>query len=366
MQTDRRTFIRQLARQGSLAAGAAWWTAAARGTSADEKLPADAAGPPTATTRRPEPKNDPEVPIVDTHQHLWDLDVVHPPWLRPGDLLTRNFVMDDYLQATRGLNLAKAVYMEVAVKPSDQVAEAEYVLKLCRDKTNPTVAAVIGGQPGHDGFKEYISRFKDSPYIKGIRSRLPKTLGDELAAGKGPLLDDLRLLGRLGMRFDLCEAPQRLPECIRLVAALPENRFVLDHCGNADPQAFCPEGRRDRRPRHDPEQWRRDMARLARHENVICKISGIIARAREDVWQPEDLAPVVDHCLEVFGPDRVVFASDWPVCRRRATLGEWVGALQQIVADRPLKERQKLFGENATRFYGKKRGRESFLLRSVG
>lgn len=351
MKTNRRDFMQNVVCRGSLATGAAWSLPAGRGW-AEEQAPEPPANKPAAQVDRREPVNDPEVPIIDTHQHLWDLNVLRLPWLRPGGPLTRDFVMRDYLEATRGLNLAAAVYMEVAVEPSCQLAEAEYVLKLCRADDNPTVAAVIGGRPGQKGFDAYITRFANSPYIKGIRSKIPKTIGEELSSGKGIFLDDLRLLGRLGMRFDLCEAPQRLPECARLVDALPENRFVLDHCGNADPQAFCDESRRERSPHHHADQWRRDIGRLAERENVICKISGIISRAPEGTWRVDDLAPIVNHCLGVFGPDRVMFAGDWPVCRRRATLRQWVGALQQVVADRPLEERQKLFGKNARAFYG--------------
>jgi predicted TIM-barrel fold metal-dependent hydrolase len=93
------------------------------------------------------------------------------------------------------------------------------------------------------------------------------------------------------------------------------------------------------------------MAELARRDRVVCKISGIIARAPKDTWLPEDLAPIINHCLEVFGPDRVMFASDWPVCTRVASLHEWVGALNQVVRDRPDEKRRKMFGENAVRFY---------------
>jgi predicted TIM-barrel fold metal-dependent hydrolase len=173
------------------------------------------------------------------------------------------------------------------------------------------------------------------------------------------------------MSFDLCMPPQRLPDAAKLVDACPGTRFVLDHCGNADPLAFAAgrakkEGRSDggkssassadagspsRAPAHDPEQWRRDIAQLARREQVVCKISGIVARAEKDRWTPEDLAPIVQHCLEVFGPDRVIFASDWPVCTRTASLRQWVLALKEIVRGRSDVDNGKLFYQNAVRFY---------------
>jgi len=83
----------------------------------------------------------------------------------------------------------------------------------------------------------------------------------------------------------------------------------------------------------------------------VCKISGIVARMPKGEWQPEQLAPVIDHCLDAFGPDRVMFASDWPVCTLGASLREWVEALKQIVSDRPPAEQRKLFHDNAVKFY---------------
>jgi len=104
--------------------------------------------------------------------------------------------------------------------------------------------------------------------------------------------------------------------------------------------------------RQAAEQWRRDIATLAERKSVVCKISGIIARARKDHWTAADLAPVINHCLEVFGPDRVMFAGDWPVCTRVASLAQWVDALKEVVRGRSQEEQRKLFFENAMRCYG--------------
>ena len=293
--------------------------------------------------------------IVDTHQHLWDLDVVRLGWLKSAGHLNRSFVTKDYLEASEGLNVVKTVYMEVAVDEDCLVTEAEYVIGLCQRDDNPTAAAVIGGRPAGDGFRKYIRPFADSPYVKGVRHILPGKEPDLWSEKR--FLDGIRLLGELGMRFDLCMPPKRLPDAAKVVDACPDTRFILDHCGNADPVAFMSPARREaakpqREPSHDPDQWRRDLAKLAERDRVVCKISGIIARAPKENWVPDDLAPIVNHCLQSFGPERVIFASDWPVCTRAASLREWVGALKQIVRDRPQGEQRKLFHDNAVRFYG--------------
>jgi L-fuconolactonase len=338
MRIDRRRFTRDTAR-AALAAALFGGVGAVEGRAGEE----------------PGPEEDERMPIVDTHQHLWDLDVVKLGWLKTAGPLNRSYVTKDYLEATDGLNVVKTVYMEVAVDPDSLVTEAEYVVGLCRRDDNPTAAAVIGGRPGEKGFREYITRFKGSPYVKGVRHIMPGST-PELWSEK-PFVEGIRLLGELEMRFDLCMPPARLPDAAKLVDACPETRFVLDHCGNADPVAFMSAERREaarpaKAPQHEPDQWRRDLAKLAERDRVVCKISGIIARAPKENWTPDDLAPIIDHCLDVFGPDRVIFASDWPVCTRAASLGEWVGALKEIVENRPEAEQRKLFHDNAVRFYG--------------
>ncbi len=291
-----------------------------------------------------------KLPIVDTHQHLWDLKVIQPPWLKPGGELTRDFVTKDYLEATAGLNFQKAVYMEVAVADEQLVTEAEHVIGLCASPDHPTCAAVIGGRPAEAGFKAYMDRFKGSPYVKGVRHimRQPAMLDAE------GLIAGLQLLGERGLCFDLCVNPGMLAASAKIVDACPDTRFVIDHCGNADYVAFMAKGAASRPPQHDADTWLRGMEALAKRRNTICKISGIVARVEEGKWTADDLAAPVNHCLDMFGPDRVIFASDWPVCTRGAALREWVIALKEIVGARPINEQKKLFAENAVAFYGLK------------
>src|SRR5262249_8825938 len=144
------------------------------------------------------------LPIIDTHQHLWDLKKFRLPWVNEGAPLARNFLMSDYREATAGLNVVKTVYMEADVDPAQQVEEAEHVMEFCKRADNPMVAAVISGRPDSDEFKKYATRFKDSAYIKGVRRVLH---GDGTPAGHclgEKFVRGVRLLGDLGMSFDLC------------------------------------------------------------------------------------------------------------------------------------------------------------------
>lgn len=288
---------------------------------------------------------EPLIPIVDTHQHLWDLSRLKLTWLRPP--LDRSFTLKDYLEASQGLNLVKAVYMEVAVPAEQRLEEAQYVLDLCKQPGSLTCAAVLAGSPAEDDFEPYVLRFKGNPYVKGFRGSLPaKRLSD------AQVTRNLRMLGALGMRFDVNVSPPSLAQAAQLIDQCPGTRFVLDHCGNADPVAFFPAGRpAPRSPQHAPDQWKRDIDTLAAKANLICKISGIVSRVPETRLTAEDLAPIINHCLDAFGPDRVVFAGDWPVCLRGMPLRDWVRLLKEVTAARPDPDRRKLFHDNAVRFY---------------
>lgn len=338
MRIDRRQFVADSA-----------WAALAVGP-----ITAAGASPKTALAREPSP---PEagIPILDTHQHLWDLDKFRLPWLKSAGKLNRSYLTKDYLEAVQGLNVVKTVYMEVAVEVSQQLAEAQHVVELCRRSDNPTAAAVIGGRPANDGFPRYIGRFKDSPCVKGVRQILD---GPEPCRDK-QFIRGIRLLGELGMSFDLCMPARQLAAGAELLDQCPHTRFILDHCGNADPKAFRPAANRQAAaegvaPEHKPDQWQRDVDRLAKRKNIVCKISGIVARAPKGNWTPEDLAPIINHCLEAFGPERVMFGSDWPVCTRAATLVQWVRALKEVVGNRGKSENRKLLHDNAVAFYGLK------------
>ena len=286
------------------------------------------------------------MPIIDTHQHLWDLGRFKLPWIRSGDgVLDRSFLTADYVEATRGLNVVKAVYMEVAVEPAQRVAEAEWVIDICKRGDSPTVAAVIGGSPEGDDFPAYINRFKESPYVKGVRTGFKRGSSADPRFIKG-----LQLLGELGMCFDLLTDSGGLAEAVKVVDACPGTRFVVDHCGNPDLRLF---GSREQDVTVVEKRlkWQEGITALAKRKNVICKISGIVEGA---ALKPtaERAAPVIDFCLEAFGPDRVIFSSNWPVCLRTATLAEWVGLLKEVVGNRPEAEQRKLFHDNAAEFYG--------------
>lgn len=285
------------------------------------------------------------IPVCDTHLHLWDLSKFKLPWLTGEAVqkINRSFVMKDYLETTSGLNVTRAVYMEVNVDPAQQAAEAEYVIDLCQRDDNPMQGAVIGGSPQSKEFRGYAERFAKSSFVKGVRTVLHDADRPQGMCLEKTFVENIRLLGQLGLRYDLCMRPGELLDAAKLVDQCPQTKFVLDHCGNLSVRNTDATLR---------GQWEQGIRELAARPNVICKISGIIVTADPDNWSADVLAPNINFCLKTFGEDRVMFAGDWPVCTLTAPFPGWLQALQTIVKDRSAEFQRKLFHDNAVRFYG--------------
>ncbi len=293
----------------------------------------------------------PDALIIDTHQHLWDRRVLSLPWLDSSpDVLRHDYLTADYLAAYQGLNV-KAIYMEVDVAPGDHVKEADGIVKQCRSGDTPTIAATIGGRPASPDFESYLKRYAGDGIVKGLRQVLH---GESTPAGfclQSEFVRGVRTLGRHGLNFEITIRPTELQDAARLVKQCPDTRFVLDHCGNGDPKAFNPRLAPNEPRKCKADEWKRGIDAIAACPGVMCKISGIVAFVPPGQWHAEDLAPVVDHCLDAFGPERVLFGGDWPVCLLGSPVRGWIDALRQIVSSRPEHEQRKLWSANAIKFY---------------
>jgi L-fuconolactonase len=289
------------------------------------------------------------MPIIDTHQHLWNLKNFSLPWQADApDILKHSYGLPEYREATAGLDV-RTVYMEVDVAPDEKIMEAQYVLGECaHPEESRMLGAVIGGDPSKPNFQGYIKALGTNPALKGVRQVIHNP---DIPAGyclRDEFVRNVQFLGERGLSFDLCMRPEELSDGRKLTEKCPGTKFIVDHCGNADPKAFMkspPE-----KPTHRPNVWKQEMDELAKRDNVLCKISGIMARAPAG-WTADDLAPIVNHCLDTFGPDRVVFGGDWPVCLLGGQLRQWVDALAAIISERPEAEQRKLWSQNAIREY---------------
>ena len=274
--------------------------------------------------------------IIDTHQHLWDLDLFQYSWCRGIPALNRSFRLEHYLEAAAGLGVAKTVFVEPDVDEQFIRDETRFILKMAEDD-NVIEGVVAAGRPEQTEFRAYLDEFAGRPKLKGIR-RVLHVQPDDLS--DSPLfVDNVRALEEYGLSFDICVLARQLPRAIKLVEKCPGVSFILDHCGNPLVKE------------REMEPWRTHMKQVAGFENVVCKVSGIVVNADRSNWTPEDLRPYVDHVIESFGWDRVMFGSDWPVCTLAASYREWAEALLLLAESAGEANREKLFRQNASRVY---------------
>ncbi|HTT57226.1 MAG TPA: amidohydrolase [Opitutaceae bacterium] len=276
------------------------------------------------------------MPLVDTHQHLWDLNRFPYSWTNGIPALHRSFLLDDYASAAAGLGIAKTVFIECDVDEPHLLAEARHLQALA--ERHPLIAGIVAsGRPERDGFRSHLEELAKLPKVRGVR-RVLHTQPDALSA-EPRFAENLRLLPEFGFTFDLCVLARQLPAGIDLVRRCPQVTFILDHCGVPDVKGRA----------LDP--WREHIRTLAALPNVACKLSGLIAYADPVRWTADDLRPWVEHVLECFGWDRVVWGGDWPVCTLAAPLARWVEATRWLARGATAVQRAQLFHRNAERIY---------------
>lgn len=275
--------------------------------------------------------------IVDAHQHLWDLDLFCYAWLQAFPTLNRSFRMADYLEATRGVEIEKSVHLECDVDEPYMLDETRNILRLADRPDNPLEGVVACGRPENSGFKAYMEKIVGHPKLKGVR-RVLHTQPDWLGQGQ-TFVENVHSLAGYGLSFDICVLARQLPIAINLVRKCPDVTIILDHCGV--PQV--------KEKVLDP--WRSQIRQIAELPNVFCKVSGLVAYADPANWTAEDLRPYVEHVIECFGWERVMFGSDWPVCTLSASYKQWVGALSWLTQRAGEENRNELFHDNAIRIY---------------
>jgi predicted TIM-barrel fold metal-dependent hydrolase len=275
--------------------------------------------------------------IVDTHQHLWDPDRFRYTWLQSVPSLNRSFRLSDYLEATQGLNVVKSVHVEADVDEPFMLAETRSVLALADQPDNPLAGVVACARPEKSDFRSYLDEIAGHPKLKGIR-RVLHTQPDDVGQGQ-TFTENVASLAGYGLSFDLCVLARQLHIAIRLASTCPGVTFILDHCGVPQVKERI----------LDP--WRSHIAEIARHPNVCCKVSGLVAYADPVRWGENDLQPYVEHVISCFGWDRVLFGSDWPVCTLSASYERWVEVLDSITRSSGEGNQKKLFYDNAVRVY---------------
>jgi len=281
----------------------------------------------------------PEVPVVDSHVHLWDPTHFAMPWLAGDPIIDVPFGPADYRQHTAGVPVEAYVYLEVDVAPYYALLEAQWAA--ARAAEDPRLQAIVAHAPLEYGerCRAYLDALVGvSPLVKGIR-RLLQGESDPEFCLQADFVRGVKLLPDYGLSFDLCIRHTQLPAIIALVRQCPQVDFVLDHIGKPEIAA------------HRLDPWREGIRNLAAFPNVSCKMSGFVTEADAAHWTPDDLAPYAAHILESFGEDRVMFGGDWPVVLRASSYRRWVDTLDALTAGLSDTARRKLWADNARRFY---------------
>lgn len=275
--------------------------------------------------------------IIDTHLHIIDRSALAYPWLSNVPELDRDFSYAAYEREARRLGIGATLHMEVDVASADIERETAYVSSIAGRDDSLLVGAIASCRPEEEGFEAYLDRQQAGGVVKGFR-RVLHVMPDALS--EQPLFRrNIQLLSGRGFTFDLCVLPHQLPLAQALIDLAPDVQFILDHCGVPDIKGGA------------VEPWKSALREVARRPNVLAKISGVVAYADPESWTVETLRPWVEHTVDCFGWDRLVWGSDWPVCTLGGGLSTWVGATQALFAGCSIEERAKLFSRNAKRIW---------------
>lgn len=275
--------------------------------------------------------------IVDAHHHLWDLDVRDQDWTHGLPEIHRSFHAAELEPLAAAAGVVRSVLVQTVVVADETpemlaVAEASALIQAVVgwvDLTAPDVA-------------ERIAALREGPgggCLRGVRHQVQgEPDGDWLV--RPDVLRGLDALAEAGLVYDLVVRADQLPSCARVARARPEVGFVLDHCGKPAIAAG------------EIDAWAADIRGLGRLENVSCKLSGLVTEADHAAWTTADLRPYAETVLEAFGPARLMFGSDWPVCTLAAPYERVLEAAREVTAGLSPAESESVFAGTATRIYG--------------
>lgn len=276
--------------------------------------------------------------VVDTHVHLWDVKRFAYPWLREIPALDRSFLLDDYRSAIGNVPVTAMVFVQCDAAPAHGLDEARWVAELARGE--PRLRAVVAWAPLEHGDAAalHLDALKAIPLVHGVR-RLIQSEPMPCFCLQPRFLAGVRRLAEYGFSFDILISHTQLADAIKMVRACPGVNFILDHIAKPDIG------------RGVFEPWAREIKDMATCPNVCCKVSGVITEADHRNWCKEEIKRYLDHVLNCFGCDRIIYGGDWPVVTLAGTYRQWFEALAWVFAGITPRERRKIFYSNAVKAY---------------
>jgi L-fuconolactonase len=272
---------------------------------------------------------------IDAHQHFWQYNPEEFGWINEEMTVIKRDLLPEDLKP----ELDAAGYDGcVAVQAPQTEAETEFLLGLADQ--HDFIRGVVGWVNLQAADVEArLAHYSRHLKLVGLRHIAQAEPDDQFLLnpdfGRG-----IGLLKKYNLRYDILIYPRHLPVASQFAARFPDQPFVLDHLA----KPFIKD--------HEMEPWATHLRGLARHENVYCKLSGMVTEADWLVWDWDDFTPYLDVALEAFGPGRLMIGSDWPVCKVAAGYGEAMQIVEEYIARLSPSEKAGILGENAVRFYG--------------
>ncbi|MEU1514869.1 amidohydrolase family protein [Streptomyces sp. NPDC005811] len=280
--------------------------------------------------------------LVDSHHHVWDLGHRPQPWLdEPGhEPIRRTFGPEDLRSSATRTVAGRTLTRTVVVQCVTSVPETQELLALAAE--DPLIGAVVGWadltSPAVGDILDDLRSGPGGRYLRAVR-HIVQGESDPEWLQRPDVERGLGVMQGLGLGYDLLIRAHQFPQAIRLAQRFPGLPLVLDHAGKP-PVAG-----------HDLTDWERAVRALAGCPQVRCKVSGLITEADWETWSLDDIRPVWDVLLSAFGPDRLMFGSDWPVCVLAGGWNRWAAAVEELLADCSADEAAAVLAGTATDFY---------------
>jgi L-fuconolactonase len=275
--------------------------------------------------------------IVDSHHHFWRYDPQRDTWITDEmSVLKNNFLLREFRVECR----SNGVDASIAVQADQSEAETLFLLNIAEHSNH--IAGVVGWvdlrSPQLQERLRYFSQFEK---LRGFR-HIAQSEPDDCFLARNDFVKGIAQLRQFGFTYDILIYPKQLPAAIELASRLPEQPFVLDHLAKPPVKSAA------------IEPWSSHIRTLAQNQNVFCKLSGLVTEANCSHWKPADFAPYLDVVFDAFGPNRLMFGSDWPVCLVAASYAQVKQLIESYVNAHAPQHKEEIFGANAIHFYGLK------------
>jgi L-fuconolactonase len=271
---------------------------------------------------------------LDSHQHFWHFELPKHEWIDDEMAsIRRDFTPEDL----KPILEANGIDGCIAVQADQTISETDFLLDISHK--HDFVKGVVGWVDLRTVIlEEVLARYTKRPKLKGFR-HVVQGEPDPFFMLRPEFLRGIETIGKYGYTYDILIFPHQLVSALELVKQFPDQKFVIDHLAKPYAKAGYFTG------------WAAGMTAIAKYANVYCKLSGLITEANYSSWTPEELLPYLRHALEIFGPNRCMFGSDWPVCRVAGDYGQVKGLIETLLQDYSLADQAAVFGGTCASFY---------------